>query len=71
VPAQPAGNVREHDVSVVQLDREGGAGKNLFDMAEYLEWSFLNILLALNLRYARTLFSVVPITNRYESRSLS
>jgi hypothetical protein len=44
VPAQPAGDVRENDVAVIELHRKRCAGKNLLDAADDLESGFLEIL---------------------------
>lgn len=42
--AQPSGDVRQDDVAVVELDREGRARKNLFDAAENFERRFTGVL---------------------------
>src|SRR6185437_65504 len=41
--AQTAGDVRENDVSVVEFDRKGRAGKHLFDASVDLQWRFFEV----------------------------
>jgi len=44
VPAQATGDVREDDVSVIELDRKGRAREDLLDAPGDLEGGFLDVL---------------------------
>jgi hypothetical protein len=50
VAAQAAGDVRQHGMPVLELDREGCAGKHLFDGPKKLEWSFFRGIWGLRCR---------------------
>lgn len=64
MPTQASGNMPEDDVAVIEFDRKGCARKNLPDMSEYLDRSFLDILRGFAFWYPRT-GSVVSIANSY------
>jgi hypothetical protein len=64
MPTQASGDMREDDVAVIDLDRKGRARKNLPDMPEHLDRSFLDILRGFAFWYPRT-GSVVSIANSY------
>jgi hypothetical protein len=64
MPTQASGNMPEDDVAIVELDRKGRARKNLPDMSEYLDRSFLDILRGFAFWYPRA-GSVASITNSY------
>lgn len=53
VPAQPAGDVRENDVTVVEFDGKRRAGKHLFNATEHFERGFSVVLGGLGFGSAR------------------
>ena len=63
--AQPAGNVRENDVAVIELDRKGRARKDLLDIADYFKRGFLDVLRGLRRLWQASSGSVFSIANRY------
>lgn len=44
MPAQATGDVRQDDMSVIELDRKGRAGEDLLDAPGDLEGGFLDVL---------------------------
>lgn len=65
---QAPGNVPEDDVTVIELDREGCARKDLLNAADYLERGFFDVLRGAGragLRHAHAV-SVFSIANSDE-----
>jgi hypothetical protein len=62
--AQAAGDVREDDVAVIELDRKGRARKNLLDIADYFKRGFLDVLRGLRRLWQASSGSVFSIANR-------